>query len=418
MRWMIRYIVACCLAVSILTSPARAGENCTVCHRVTLEGRHAALACLACHLREDATVVNPALATNRAVGCVACHRGHERIFDHAMATRRGERSFVERSFARVDSGFWDKNCSSCHVQGCLDCHGDGHRLKKPSVADCQACHKGYYTGWDYSGRAPREDNMRYQRGIAVGGETFLKMSPDVHYRAGLVCGACHSMTSLAGGQRSSKQCRDCHIPSAKPVEHRIAAHLQKLECYACHSAWAPQEYGTFFLRFRDPALKEEFDLKPGPSPDYLRSAYLKSQDAPPLGLNAAGRVSPIRPQFIAYYTDVHSARNGGPENILLAAEWRAFFPHTIQRGTVTCEGCHDNPRRFLHEPEGQRIYQLKKDGMQLESFWLQDGQRVVNGDFVSASRYLRLSNKSPAYTKAYIEKWKTFLNRVDNSSPN
>ena len=334
-----------------------------------------------------------------------------------MAHRTGEKQFVQRSYARVDSDFWSKNCDSCHLKSCQDCH-DGLLPSKPSVAACQKCHKGYYTGWDYSGRAPREDNMRYQRGIAVGGETFLKMSPDVHYRAGMTCGACHSMASLARGQKSSKQCLDCHMPSRKPVEHRITAHLQRLECYACHSAWAPQEYGTFFLRFRDPALKEDFDLKPGASPDYLRSAYLKSQDAPPLGLNAAGRVSPIRPQFIAYYTDVQSARNNGPENVLLAAEWRAFFPHTIQRGTVTCEGCHDNPRRFLHEPQSLRMYQLKKDGMGLESFWLQDGQRVVNGNFVSASRYLRLSKKSHAYTKAYIEKWKTFLNRVDNSSQN
>jgi hypothetical protein len=163
-------------------------------------------------------------------------------------------------------------------------------------------------------------------------------------------------------------------------------------------------------------MKEDFDLKPGPSDEYLRSAYLKKQDAPPLGLNERGRISPIRPQFIAYYTDIMSARNRGPENTLLAAEWRAWFPHTVQRGSVTCEGCHDNPTRFLLEPEALRIHQLKKDGLQLESFWLQEGQRVVNGSFLAASRYLRMSNKSPAYTKAYIEKWETFLNHVESSS--
>jgi hypothetical protein len=259
--------------------------------------------------------------------------------------------------------------------------------------------------------------MRYQRGIAVNGETFLKMTPDVHYRAGMTCGACHSMASLIRGQRSSKRCLDCHTPSRKPVEHRIVAHMQRLECYACHSAWGAQEYGTFFLRFRDRKFKEDFDLKPGAHDEYLRSAYLKSQDSPPLGINAAGRISPIRPQFIAYYTDIMSARNGGPENTLLTAEWRAFFPHTIQRGTVTCEGCHDTPRHFLLEPENQRIYGLKKDGMGLESFWSQDGQRMVNGNFMAAERYRRMSSKSPSYTKAYVEKWKSFLNRVDNSSP-
>jgi hypothetical protein len=331
-----------------------------------------------------------------------------------MGQRNGERTFVQRSYGRFDGDFWDKNCNSCHLKGCLDCHEDG--LSKPTVATCQRCHNGYYTGWDYSGRAPREDNMRYQRGIAVNGSTFLKMLPDVHYRAGMVCGACHSMASLAAGKKTAKTCSDCHTPNLKILEHRISAHLQKLECYACHSAWAPQEYGTFFLRFRDQRMKDDFDLIPGPSSEYLRSGYLKKQDAPPLGINSAGKISPIRPMFIAYYTDIMHARNNGGENSLLAAEWRAYFPHTVQRGSVTCEGCHDNPSRFLFEPEARRIYNLEKDGMGLESFWLQKGQRVSNGSFMDAARYLRMSNKTPAYKKAYVEKWQTFLNRVEPSS--
>ncbi len=396
MRWMILVIVGFCLA-----------------HSLNATAAHVALACGSCH-RQGGADSDPAARSNRANGCAICHRGHERIFDHAMGQRSGEQQFVQRSYGRFDTDFWDKNCNACHLTGCLDCHADG--LKKPSVATCQRCHSGYYTGWDYSGRAPREDNMRYQRGIAVNGETFLKMLPDVHYRAGMTCGACHSMVSLAEGKRSSKGCRDCHKPGMKIIEHRIPAHLQRLECYACHSAWAPQEYGTFFLRFRDRQLKEDFDLKPGPHAEYQRSAYLKKQDTPPLGINAAGRISPIRPMFIAYYTDIMHARNNGPENDLLAAEWRAWFPHTVQRGSVTCEGCHDNPVRFLLEPESRRIYNLKKDGMSLESFWQQSGQRVSNGSFMAAERYLRMSSKTPAYTKAYVEKWKTFLNRVDHSS--
>jgi hypothetical protein len=396
---MMLFIAGFCLALSPEVMAAHGGLVCGACHRPATARASAAVP------------VSPGPTD----GCVVCHRGYGRIFDGAMAQRTGEKQFVQRSYAGFDSGFWDKNCSSCHLKSCLDCH-EGGEPTKPGVATCQKCHKGYYTGWDYSGRAPREDNMRYQRGLAVNGETFLKMLPDVHYLAGMTCGACHSMNSLMQGKKSSKVCIDCHKPDMKVLEHRISAHLERLECYACHSAWGAQEYGTFFLRFRDPKMMEDFDLKPGPSGEYLRSAYLKKQDAPPLGLNGRGRISPIRPQFISYYTDIMSARNGGPENTLLAAEWRAWFPHTVQRGSVTCEGCHDNPARFLLEPEAGRIYQLKKDGLQLESFWLQEGQRVVNGDFLGASRYLRMNNKSPAYTKAYIEKWKTFLNRVEGSS--
>ena len=392
------FIAACCLGLSSEATALHKGLTCGSCH---VQGGRAS---------------DPASSSGRAAGCVVCHRGHDRIFDHAMATRSGEKAFAERSYSKVDSGFWDKNCTSCHVGSCLDCHGTVSGIAKPSVAECQRCHKGYFAGWDYSGRAPREDNMRYQRGIAVNGETFLKMLPDVHYSAGMTCGACHSMASLTGGKTSSKGCRDCHKPDVKVIEHRISAHMERLECYACHSAWGAQEYGTFFLRFRDQRMKDDFDIKPGPSSEYLRTAYLKKQDVPPLGINSRGLVSPIRPQFISYYTDIMSARNGGPENILLAAEWRAYFPHTVQRGSVTCEGCHDNPTRFLLEPESRRIFNLKKDGMGLESFWLQKGQQVSNGSFMDAGRYQRMSRKSPAYTKAYIEKWKTFLNRVEHLS--
>ena len=392
---MILFIVGFCLAVNLNVATAA----------------HVSLACSSCH-RQGVNASDPAARSGRASGCAVCHSGHERIFDHAMGQRSGEKQFVQRSYGRFDSGFWDKNCNSCHLKGCLDCHGEAG-LAKPTVAVCQRCHNGYYTGWDYSGRAPREDNMRYQRGVEVNGSTFLKMLPDVHYTAGMTCGACHSMNSLATGKKSSKGCTDCHTPSLKVPEHRISAHLQRLECYACHSAWAPQEYGTFFLRFRNNRLKDDFDLKPISSMEYLRSAYLKKQDAPPLGINRAGRVSPIRPMFIAYYTDIMTARNDGPENTLLAAEWRAYFPHTVQRGSVTCEGCHDNPARFLFEPEARRIYNLEKDGMGLKSFWLQKGQRVSNGSFMDAVRYLRMSSKSPAYTRVYVEKWETFLNGVE-----
>lgn len=379
---------------------------------------HGGLSCHACHLPTGGSASDPAGREFRAAGCVSCHPGYDAIFDGPMGRRDSERRFAARTWGRADAGFFDKNCISCHLRGCQDCHGSGHRIARPSVATCQNCHRGYFVGWDYSGRAPREESRRYQRGVTVNGEGFLKMLPDVHARAGMGCGACHSMMSLIGGKRSAKQCRDCHRPSPKVLEHRIAPHLERLECYACHSAWAPQEYGTFYLRFRDPKLKEDFALRPGPSPEYLKSVYLKRQDLPPLGVNARGKVAPIRPQFIAYYTDVVAARNGGAlENLLLGAEWRAFFPHTVQRGTPTCEGCHDDPGRFLLEPAADRIYRLRQDGLTLVSFWDRQGQRMANGAFLEPARYARMSARNGEYIKRYLEKWQNIVRHVEASSP-
>ena len=417
---MVRSMMLCIAACFLLLSAAGAWgvENCTDCHKTVVKGVHAGVPCLSCHLDESATLGNPASMESRAAGCVGCHRGYHKLFDHAMATREKELRFVARSFGREDGEFFGKNCNSCHLQGCTDCHGGkGHDIARPKDRDCFTCHKGYFVGTDYYGMAPREDSMRYQRGEVAFGEAFLKMTPDVHAEAGLTCGDCHSMGSLVAGRKASKGCLQCHEAKRTVLEHRITAHLEKMECWACHSAWAAQEYGSFYLRFTDSPSQEYYRVRRDQTgEDYVKSAYLRKQDAPPLGLNDRGRVSPIRPQFIGYFTDIKNDRNIWEENRLLAAEWKAFFPHTVRRGTVMCEGCHDNPRRFVLEPEADRIYSLAADGMTLSSFWDQSGQRVANGAFLPAARYRELSRKTPAYRRGYLEKWQTLINHVETSS--
>ena len=337
------------------------------------------------------------------------------IFDQMMSTRTKEKAFVQKTLGKADPDFFQKNCKSCHVKSCDDCHKrDGDILEPPTSDSCLDCHKGYFTGWEFYGRAPREDNLRYQRGKTVKGETFLKMLPDVHAQAGLECGDCHSMKSLMDGKTSSKTCVDCHKVDEAIIEHRIDAHQKNLECYACHSAWAAQEYGTFFIRFKDSSNKQYFRLRPWNDAENVKSGFLKEQDSPPLGINQREKISPIRPQFIVYFTDIKNNRPVGEENRLLTARWKAFFPHTIRRGTVMCDGCHGNSRRFLLEKEEDRMYRLQKNGMSLASFWSQKGQTVHNGSFMTLERFKKMMSKPPEFKKAYVEKWKRLIKAVEN----
>ncbi len=399
-------IALCLLAVS----PAGA-------HHASLKGVHATLPCSSCHGNDAERVSRPTSGDNRARGCVGCHQGYDALFDQAMTTRARERRFVEQTFGKADPHFYQKNCQSCHVRDCLDCHGkNGHNITRPAQNSCLGCHRGYFVGTDYHGMAPREDNVRYQRGKLFEGETFLKMLPDVHAEEGMECGDCHSMKSLVAGSKSSKKCIDCHNPADSVIEHGITAHLTNLECYACHSAWAAQEYGTFYVRLVNSPSSKYFRVKQKSGSEYIKSAYLRMQNAPPLGINDTGKVSPIRPQFISYFSDIRDGKPVGEENRLLAAHWKAFFPHTIRRGTVMCEGCHNNARRFILEKEENRIYQLQLDGMTLNSFWDQACQEVINGCFMEPSRFARMSSKGPAYTKAYVKKWKRLVDRVEDSS--
>lgn len=403
-------------AAAALLAPWRASGtamDCGSCHAVTVTGSHARLACVECHGRAAGPGM---MAGPDAPGCTSCHPGRAAVLRGAMATRAAERAFADQAFGRFDPGFFEKTCTGCHVAGCDDCHGKaGHALARPSEDACHACHRGYFVGAEYQGRAPREDSVRYQRGPAVDGERYLKMRPDVHAEAGLACGDCHSMASLAAGERTAKTCRDCHRPAPDVLEHRIAGHLEAMTCSACHSAWAAQEYGTFFVRVGQGELGDLFRVKREPGSEYVRSAYLRRQDAPPLGVRADGKVSPIRPQLIAYYGDLRGG-SGRPENVLVAARWKPFFPHTVRRGAVLCEGCHADPRRFLLEPEAARIHRLAEDGMTLRSFWNQQGQTVEGGRFLSPSELQRLESRSPAYRRASVEKWKSLVDRVDPSS--
>lgn len=387
--------------------------------RVQVRGVHAALSCADCHGTAVAESPRPSAAANKASGCTGCHQGYAQIFDQAMTTRHAERRFAEQAFAEVDEDFFVDNCSSCHVSDCLDCHGgDGHNIARASQQECLACHNGYYVGWDYLGRAPREDHPRYQRGPQFQGEHALKMRPDIHAERGLECRDCHSMKSLIAGKTKAQGCRDCHQPDPEVVEHGIAAHLEKMECYSCHSAWAAQEYGTFFLRIGTDNAEavEQFRASSQPAGNYLVRAYLRQQNAPPLGVNRQGLISPIRPQFIAYYSDLRDTDESRVENRLLTAQWKAFFPHTVRRGTPMCDACHDNPRRYLFEKDEDRIYRIDLDGLGLSSFWNQEGQEVVNGSFVSPSRYADIINRDAAYAKAYVERWKQLVEHVDDSS--
>jgi hypothetical protein len=330
-----------------------------------------------------------------------------------MASRAGERAFARRAFGDEAPAIFGDACGSCHVTGCEDCHGQVlHTGRKPKDDACLRCHRGYFVGSDYYGRAPREDHSRYQRGATANGEMFLKMLPDVHQERGMVCADCHSMRSLQEGRPGARTCVDCHRAISPDVPaHAVRAHLEQLECAACHAAWAPQEYGTFLVR---PSADEQADAF-APLPrwgSWRKSAYLKRQDAPPLGLNAQGRVAPIRPQFVLLATD--AAR--GWDNRLLAAEWRAFAPHTIRRGTVTCDGCHGAARRFVLEANDQRIYRPDLDGLPFGSFWQRGRQSVSNGAFFPDDRYRRMTVKTPEFTRGYLRQWNTLLEHVDPSS--
>ena len=160
---------------------------------------------------------------------------------------------------------------------------------------------------------------------------------------------------------------------------RTPEHLQKIECYGCHSAWAPQCYGCHVkvdfsgkkkatdwvaagnTHFADGHTAESIrDGKPPVAPGFASGktsenrTYLRWEN-PVLGINGEGRVSPIVPgcQQITTViapdgeTLIHNKiwrtppnTEGGGADGQRGIDMAPAAPHTTARQARECTSCH------------------------------------------------------------------------------
>jgi hypothetical protein len=366
-----------------------------------------------CHEKSENHFKKAASFKNGAEGCLKCHEDYGNMLNHQMVTREKEKKYAKDTFSGFDKKFFDKTCSSCHVQSCTDCHGSAdkpHEIVKPTTETCQECHRDYYIGIEYSGLGQREDHERYDRGIEYKGGKYASMLEDVHFEAGLDCGDCHSMKSLAEGKKSSKSCTDCHDGINDSIEHSIPEHMEKMECYTCHSAWANQEYGTFWIKFEESGFDEYFRWVKRPHIDFAKSSHTKQYTDFPIGINKDGKYSPLRPEFITFTTHIKGKKVVGVENRMVSNFYKAVFPHTVRRGTVLCESCHANDKRLMYAKDKDRIFHLDKDGLMIRNFFNKDKFRVSNGRFINDEEYKIITDKSPEYKRLVVKKWDQVIN--------
>jgi len=159
---------------------------------------------------------------------------------------------------------------------------------------------------------------------------------------------------------------------------QVDRHIETMECYACHSSWAPQCYGCHVKvdysngsrsfdwvaaghQHQTPARRtagseEGFGtMIPGKVTE-LRS-YMRWEN-PVLGVNGEGRVSPVIPGCQVSVTIIgedgkeivrnHIFRTlpgseGGDQRGQLSSDMAPVQPHTIGRPR-SCESCHDTEK--------------------------------------------------------------------------
>ncbi len=292
-------------------------------------------------------------------------------------------------------------CQDCHTSG--DVHGDrfltGSNLGAIEI-ECTDCH-GTPTaypwelplGWgdeDGVDRAPFGGDR--PRGVGERLPAHLRRGEPAPARDGYILTARGNpmpeivrvgrrvLVNTAAGKQlwlePLKKKRDdgSLSPEAEVAMVQAHGHIESMECYACHSSWAPQCYGCHVKidysaeaeafdwvragqRHQEPAHRRDRGEQGYPAmiPGEVveKRSYLRWED-PALGVNGEGRVSPIVPgcQVSAtiigpdgeeivrnklFRTPPHS-EGGGPEG-QIGVDMSPLQPHTVGKAR-SCESCH------------------------------------------------------------------------------
>ena len=292
-------------------------------------------------------------------------------------------------------------CQDCHTSN--DMHGDGFLGGANAAAvevECQDCHgttKKY--PWELPLGLGDEFNTTQAtgeaRGVTQTMAEYLKKGSYNEPRDGYLLTArgnplTHAVKDgtdiimhLASGKDVKltplKKLKETEKLSAKGLlaMDSISSHTEKMECYTCHAAWAPQCYGCHV----------KIDYSGGKqNPDYLKAShdhdihgqtggmkdmrkylvdgavtetrsFMRYED-PPLAQNGEGRISPTVPGCQTTITvigkdrkallknHIYKVKNveGAGEEGQNAIDMAPIQPHTISKEGRSCESCHTTPK--------------------------------------------------------------------------
>ncbi len=324
--------------------------------------------CATCHLWMKKGVL-PGFLAEKGGGCSACHsveapgKGHVQILKAVPL----------------------KNCVRCHnrsgriglsYQGIYESEGYGTPYVQGDLSDKQL------------------DDGRY----------YHSLPDDIHHRSGLVCIDCHTQKEVMGDGKAHAHmeqqvritCRTCHakaeslkramkedakriardkgpadlpdfvlkkgrvflkgkidhklhkLKPPKPFQCASGVH-RRLSCQACHSTWVPQCYGCHVRVDYSKTQLDKLTLKKTPGQWQEFRSFIRFE-APPLGMLGPGPESGSSRQSVVIlvpgcqdmvsFLDTGGRWTGDFKR--LTVSW--MDPHTTQKGSRTCRGCHVDSR--------------------------------------------------------------------------
>jgi hypothetical protein len=195
-------------------------------------------------------------------------------------------------------------------------------------------------------------------------------------------------------------------------------HLKTLECYACHSAWAPQCYGCHVrvdysdnktsvdwvasgnMQFPDgntAESKRDGSAIKGPGKASESRGYLRWEN-PVLGINGEGRVSPLIPGCQQITTVIGpdgrtlvqnkiwrtraDLENGGAEG-QRGIDMAPAQPHTVSRQARSCASCHIDSKAIGYGTHDGRYLKTYAQGVYVDV-------ATATGDLISKNAQLQI----------------------------
>ena len=378
-------------------------------------------ACLRCHLwTEDKTTPG----VFRPAGCSACHV----LYASDGLSRSGDPMIDKKETGHpkthsITTKIPDSQCLLCHNDGGarIGLSYVGLAVTNPSLG-AEAGSPGGEAGY---------------------GTTLMHVRPDVHYRRGMACIDCHDSVDLHGdGNIYSHQeeqvgirCESCHGSPSEPPSFQTergrrldnieiseqAPYLRtkihgerlpipvlfgdessgrgpaeiwheghgRLECYACHTERQQQCYACHMIRDDREPSPIDWGLgigeREGPEPSagsWTGRKLLQQWDAPALGFNRKGRISPFAPGGQAIVTHIDEEGETLVENQafttaggLYGFSMNPVQPHSVGLASRSCPSCHSSTKAL---GLGSELTDLKRLGLPLNF----SPDRIVDEDGV------------------------------------
>ncbi len=291
-------------------------------------------------------------------------------------------------------------CQDCHTS--IDMHGDGNifgtTLAQVEIecADCHGTPDAYPwelpLGFQEESFADKAQAPSDPRGVATSLPSWMTFGTIYPPEDGYLLTARGNPFGNVVRQGNqvilhSANGKDFEVPLLKNIKEqgtwsskdadvamdKVKGHMENMECYACHSSWAPQCYGCHVVvdysngnqgtdwnavsrNYRETGNVDYNLTLPGKVKE--GRAYLRWED-PILGVNGEGRVTPLIPGCQVVFTVIgpngetliHNEIGRTPPNEEGAGaegqrgmDMAPAQPHTVGRQARTCESCHSDPK--------------------------------------------------------------------------